>query len=141
VNIDPFSRKHMTDQSPSAKSPRLDTPEAPRPETEPRTALPGAAPPKDDALAPNNPLENFLGGSPLNVFVRLLFVSLVVGALLMWLDLHPADILRGVKNFLDGLYAMGFDAVRMLAEYVVAGAAIVVPIWIILRLANLGGGR
>lgn len=127
----------MTDPSPSANSPPRDGSEPPRP----RTVLPGASPREDEAMAPGGALENILGGSPINVFVRLMFVSLIVGALLMWLDIHPADILRGIGNFFEGLYDMGFGAVQMLAEYVLAGAAIVVPVWIVLRLMNLSGGR
>lgn len=92
-------------------------------------------------MANNNGLENFLGGSPVNVFVRLFFISLVVGALLMWLELHPMDILRGVRNFFERIYDLGFGAVREVASYVLAGAAIVVPVWFLLRLLNLGGGR
>jgi len=43
------------------------------------------------APTPNqNALESFLGGTPASVFVKLLFISLVVGALLMWLDIRPA---------------------------------------------------
>ncbi len=50
-------------------------------------------------MSNQNPLENFLGGSPGAVFVKLLFVSLVVGALLMWLDIRPESILRGLMDF------------------------------------------
>jgi hypothetical protein len=89
----------------------------------------------------NNALESFLGGSPLSVAVKLIFMSLVVGALLMWLNLRPHDLLLALRNFVDSIYNMGFDAVRALAEYVVAGAVIVVPIWFILRLMNSGGNR
>ncbi len=92
-------------------------------------------------MASNNSLEGFLGGSPFNVFLKLLFISLVVGALLMWLDLRLIDILHGVQRFFDRIYAMGFDAVRNIAEYVAAGAVIVVPIWFVLRLMNTGGKR
>jgi hypothetical protein len=92
-------------------------------------------------MASNNSLENFLGGSPLQVFVKLLFVSLVVGALLMWLDLRPMDLLHGARRFFDRIYSLGFDAVRVVIEYVVTGAAIVLPIWFVLRLFNAGGGR
>lgn len=89
----------------------------------------------------NNALENFLGGSPLTVAARLFFVSLVVGALLMWLDIRPMDILRGVQAFIDRIYALGFGAIRELVSYVVAGAVFVVPAWFVLRLLNMSGRR
>jgi len=51
----------------------------------------------------------------------------------------PGDILRGVQDFLNRIYALGFGAVRELFNYVIAGAVIVVPAWFILRLLNVGG--
>jgi hypothetical protein len=89
----------------------------------------------------SNALENFLGGSPINVAVRLFFVSLVVGALMMWLDIRPLDILHGVRAFFERIYQLGFGAVRELASYVLAGAALVVPAWFVLRLMTVGGRR
>ncbi len=92
-------------------------------------------------MASKNAIENFLGGSPVNVAVRLFFISLVVGALLMWLELRPIDILHGVQAFFDRIYHLGFGAVKELASYVLAGAVFVVPAWLILRLMSVGGRR
>lgn len=130
----------MTDRGPFASWPHLDKPKPSRPEAEARL-LPGSTEANDDTMASNNSIENFLGGSPFNVFVKLLFISLVVGALLMWLELRPADILHGVERFLNRIYSLGFDAVRVVAEYIAAGAVIVVPIWFVLRIMNMGGKR
>ena len=94
----------------------------------------GARPAADET--PRNSLERFLGGSPAAVFVRLLAVSVVVGALLMWLDIRPADIFYAVNRFINRLWLLGFDAVRELAQYVLVGAMIVVPIWLIMRIFN-----
>jgi hypothetical protein len=133
----------MSDQEPFANWPNLDK-KPPRPERE-HLILPGSAESQSDrehsSMASRNGLEDFLGGSPLSVAVRLFFISLVVGALLMWLDIRPIDIVRGVQAFFDRIYRLGFDAVREVASYVVAGAAIVIPAWFVLRLLNIGGRR
>jgi hypothetical protein len=97
--------------------------------------------PQPEAPEPANPLEAFLGGSPGAVALKLLLMSLVVGALMMWLEIRPADILVGVANFLRRLYALGFGAVRELIEYVLAGAAIVLPVWLLLRVMNVSGRK
>jgi hypothetical protein len=86
--------------------------------------------------APND-LERFLGGSPTAVAVRLLFLSLLVGFFLVWLDIRPIDILLGLQHMVERLWAAGFDAVREVAEYVLAGAVIVVPLWVAVRLLNM----
>lgn len=88
-----------------------------------------------------SPLAQFLGGSPGSVFLRLFFVSLIVGAFLMWLDIRPIDIFRGAIQFINRIWALGFDAVREVLDYVLVGAAIVVPVWFVLRLLNMRGDR
>jgi hypothetical protein len=93
------------------------------------------SPRKDSAL------HRFLGGSPGAVFLRLLFVSLIVGAFLFWLDIEPRDIVNGLINLAHHIYGLGFEAVRELFGYIAAGAVIVLPIWLILRLLNMRGAR
>ena len=83
-------------------------------------------------------LARFLGGPPLSVLARLLMLSLIVGALLMWLEIHPTEIIENVERLLRRLWNLGFGAVRVVLEYVIAGAVIVVPIWLVLRLLNMG---
>lgn len=113
-----------------------ETSSQPRPEL--RWTTPGAAP----GLPPaNNSLSRFLGGSPGAVFIRLFFVSLIVGALLMWLDIRPWDIFRAIDRLVNRLWALGFDAVREIGTYVLAGAALVIPIWLVMRLMNFRGAR
>jgi hypothetical protein len=91
------------------------------------------------ASRPRGPsdLERFLGGSPVAVLVRLLFLSLIVGFFLVWLDIRPMDVLIGLRHIVERFWAAGFDAIREIAEYVAAGAAIVVPLWLVLRLLNM----
>lgn len=84
-------------------------------------------------------LNRFFGGSPLAVLLKLLLVSLVVGALMMWLDIRPTDIIYGFERFFTRIWNMGFDAIRDIAQYIIAGAIIVVPIWLVMRLMAVKG--
>jgi len=90
---------------------------------------------------PETPLTRFLGGSPVNVVLKLFFLSLIVGALLMWLDIRPIDVVQGVVNFVQRIWALGFDALREMGDYLVAGAMIVVPLWFIARLLSVRAPR
>jgi hypothetical protein len=90
---------------------------------------------------PQPALDRFLGGSPAAVFIRLLFVSAVVGAVLMWLRIRPIDIILNIEELFHRLWNLGFDAVREIADYILAGAIIVVPIWLVIRLLNFRGDR
>jgi hypothetical protein len=103
----------------------------------PEQATPSAPHPRRDETA----LNRFLGGSPGGVLLRLLFVSLIAGAFLMWLDIRPADIFRGLTQLINHIWGLGFDAIREIANYILAGAAIVLPVWLVLRLLNMRNAR
>ncbi|TPV97373.1 MAG: hypothetical protein USCAAHI_03200 [Beijerinckiaceae bacterium] len=113
------------------------------PKIPPYWTAPGQPPSTSNVPAPHDetPLNRFLGGSPGGVFLRLVFVSLIVGAFLMWLDIRPADIFRAINDLINRIWGLGFDAIREIADYILAGAAIVVPVWLVLRLMNMRNGR
>jgi hypothetical protein len=131
----------MSDPNPFANWPHIDPPQDAGAERGRRLLEDHPRTERDEEMARNNAFEDFLGGSPGSVFAKLFFVSLVVGALLMWLDIRPMDILRGVQDFFNRIAALGFGAVQELGNYLLVGAAIVVPAWIILRLMSMGSRR
>jgi len=100
----------------------------------PQGELPGANP--WVRQAPQSGVARFLGGSPVAVFFRLLFASLLVGAFLVWLDITPFDVFANLRRLFDYVWSLGFDAVREIGRYILAGAVIVVPLWLILRLLS-----
>ena len=90
---------------------------------------------------PNNAVNRFFGGAPLAVLARLILVSILVGVILSVLGLDPFDIVRSIKRLLISIWDMGFDALVWLWRYLLLGAVIVVPIWLILRLINAPRGK
>jgi hypothetical protein len=81
--------------------------------------------------------QQILGGSPSSVVIRLIFLSLVVGVVLSVLGFSPTDIIDSLTRLLRGIYDMGFGAVERVIRYVLLGAAIVIPVWIIIRVVSL----
>ncbi|WP_114391562.1 hypothetical protein [Oleisolibacter albus] len=62
------------------------------------------------------------------VIVRVLAASLLVGLVLAWLDIDPTDLLRGAWDaVLAAPRALG-DAVGWAVPYVLKGAVVVVPL-------------
>ena len=98
---------------------------------------PFASRPADLAAARQSGLERFLGGSPGVVLARLVLMSLLVGFLLVWIDIRPMEVLLALRHVFERLWAAGFDAIREIGTYIAAGAAIVVPVWLILRLFSM----
>ena len=70
---------------------------------------------------------------------KLILVSLIVGALLMWLHITPADVFEELASLVGRLYNLGFQSLRDFGTYIVAGAVIVVPVWLVIRLLSFRG--
>ncbi len=83
-------------------------------------------------------LTRFMGGSPGQVILRLVFLSFVVGVILSALDLDPLEIVDIAIRFFERLWDMGFAALGNIARYFLLGAVIVVPIWLISRVLQIG---
>lgn len=90
---------------------------------------------------PDSAATRFLGGSPLTVMIRLGVVSLLVGALMSWLGIDAVDLLNDLERGLAHLYGTGFAALRDVGRTFLAGAAVVLPVWIVLRLVSYRGPR
>ena len=86
-------------------------------------------------------LYRFLGGAPAVVFIRLAFVSLLVGAAMAWLDVDPLGLFYWLERTVSQFWDNGFEALHRLGRYVAGGAAIVVPLWLLTRLFSIGDMR
>lgn len=86
-------------------------------------------------------LQRFMGGSPAQVLLRLIVLSLVVGIVLSALGITPTEIIDRAMGVVRRISAMGFGAIGSVWNYFLVGAAIVIPVWIVIRLLNLGRGR
>ena len=87
---------------------------------------------------PNGTASRFLGGPPLSVALRLILLSVVVGVILHALGFDPFNIWRTLQSLVQALWDMGFDAFRWLWSYFLLGAVLVIPIWLVVRLAKGG---
>ena len=87
----------------------------------------------------NDVVNRFFGGPPLSVAVRIILLSVLVGVILSALGLDPRDIWRSLERIVRSIWDMGWDALVWLWRYFLLGAVIVIPIWLVVRLAK--GGR
>jgi len=85
-------------------------------------------------------LTRFLGDTPLRVLLRLVVLSFIVGLVLSVLNIRPWQIYRWIERFIERIWSMGFAFLGDAAEYLVLGALIVVPIFILIRLLKLSSG-
>ncbi|MFY8101925.1 MAG: DUF6460 domain-containing protein, partial [Allorhizobium sp.] len=76
-------------------------------------------------------INRFLGDTPGRTFVKLIVVSLIVGFVMSVFGLDPADLLNGVRYFLIDLWYTGFDALGRVGQYLLIGATVVIPAFIL----------
>ena len=86
-------------------------------------------------------VNRFLGGSPLGVIFRLVVISLLVGIVLAGLGITPIALIEGVVRFFERIWSLGFDALGQVWGYILAGASIVIPVWLIFRLIEAAKRR
>ncbi|MHB2206782.1 DUF6460 domain-containing protein [Methylobacterium sp. CM6257] len=79
-------------------------------------------------------LRRFLGGSPAGVFLRLLFLSVLVGAFMSMLGLTPGRLFWHLYDSARALLEVGLASLHDFGGWIVAGAVVVVPLWLIARL-------
>ena len=79
------------------------------------------------------------GNSPLAVLLRLAVISLIVGIVLSALGINASNLFASLNIIARRIYDMGFGAIDWLLQYLLVGAMVVVPIYLLARL--LGGAR
>ena len=79
-------------------------------------------------------MNRFIGGSPGSVLAKLIFLSLLVGAFMAFLDITPFGLIEGLFNWIRSVFDLSLDTVKEVGLWVLYGAVIVVPLWLISRL-------
>ena len=81
-------------------------------------------------------LERLLGDRPGALVIRLVLISLVVGFLMAVFGVNPQSLINGAINLFRDALRDSTGMLRTIVGYVLAGAAIVVPVWLVLRLTS-----
>lgn len=85
---------------------------------------------------PRSGIERFFGGNPGGVIVRLVLLSLVVGFAMSVFGFDPQDVVNGAIRLVRDTMRDGIGVFRDIGAYIVTGAVLVVPIWLLIRLAR-----
>lgn len=81
-------------------------------------------------------IERFLGDSPLRVVLKLVVLSFLVGIVMSAFGWTPWDIYFGIRDFIWRLWHMGFAALGRFGDYLVIGALVVIPAFIVIRILS-----
>jgi hypothetical protein len=81
-------------------------------------------------------VNKFLGDSIARTIIKLIVVCLIVGFVLAFFGFTPDNILDTIRYYMLDLWYNGFRALGRVGDYLLLGAIIVVPIFLVLRLVN-----
>lgn len=81
-------------------------------------------------------MNRFLGDSVLRVVLKLVVASLLVGWLMSIFGWTPLGIWYAVEDAVLELWYSGFAALGRFGAYIALGAAVVVPVFIVIRLVS-----
>jgi len=68
------------------------------------------------------------------VLVKLIFLSLLVGAFMAFFGLTPFELIDSFIGWIQSVFDLSFETVKEIGRWILYGAVIVVPIWAISRL-------
>ena len=88
-----------------------------------------------------NGVIRFLGDSPLRVFVKLTILSIIVGMVMSFFGWRPRDVIDAVIDSFERIWSLGFAVVYDSLEFLLVGAAIVVPLFLVIRLLSYRSPR
>ena len=87
-------------------------------------------------------MERFFGGSPLLVILKLVTASLIIGVVLSFFGFDPNNLYHAIIRLGDWISSLGFDAVKRAGRFIILGALIVLPLWLLARFFSfLGSDR
>ncbi|MDF1608792.1 DUF6460 domain-containing protein [Hoeflea sp. YIM 152468] len=85
----------------------------------------------------SNGLTRFLGDTPGRTALKLLVASFVVGVIMAAFNWYPVDLLYIARDFVLNLWETGFAALGRFGGYLLLGAGVVIPVFIVIRLLSL----
>ena len=86
-------------------------------------------------------MERFFGGSPAAIVLQLAIASIIIGVVLSFFGFDPANLYAAMLRLWDWISSLGLDTVKKVVRYLVLGAIIVVPLWLLTRVFSYFGPR
>jgi uncharacterized membrane protein len=91
-------------------------------------------------MADNDLGKRLIGAQPRRTAIQLVIASVLVGAFLAFWGISPREFWSGAFDFFKGLVGWLGDSVgeivTNLLTYLLFGAAIVIPVWLVMRVIN-----
>jgi hypothetical protein len=81
-------------------------------------------------------VNRFLGDTVARTIIKLIVVSILVGMAMNVFGLYPVDIFYAFRDFIVNLWEKGWAALGRFGDWLILGAMVVVPVFVLLRVLN-----
>ena len=81
-------------------------------------------------------MQNLLGDTITRTIIKLAVISILVGMVMSVFGWTPAGIVQGFVEFFARLWEHVFAALGRFGDWLILGASVVVPVFIVMRLLN-----
>lgn len=85
-------------------------------------------------------MNSFLGDTVTRTIIKLIVISVLVGMVMSVFGWTPVGIINGVAEFIGSIWQQGFAALGRFGDWLILGASVVIPVFIIMRLLNYRRG-
>ena len=79
-------------------------------------------------------VNRFLGDTVARTIIKLIVVSILVGMAMNVFNIYPLDIVYAFRDFAVNLWEKGWAALGRCGDWLILGAMIVVPVFVLLRV-------
>lgn len=76
-----------------------------------------------------------------STLLRLFILSLIIGLVLSAFDIRPESLLGAVGGTVESIFNVVADTVEWAVPFVLIGAVVVIPIWLILSVIRIARRR
>ncbi|MFC7049134.1 DUF6460 domain-containing protein [Emcibacter nanhaiensis] len=73
----------------------------------------------------------------LGIVWKLIIASLFVGMALSYFDITPAELIEDLPETIGKIVDTAWSGIQWAADYVVLGAIVVVPVWLLMNVTNI----
>ena len=85
-------------------------------------------------------VNHFLGDTVGRTIIKLVVISLIVGMLMSFFGVTPMEVFGEIRDFFVNLWEQGWAALGRFGDWLILGAAVVVPVFIIIRVLSYRRG-
>ncbi len=73
--------------------------------------------------------------------LKLVIVSVIVGYLMHFFGVEPQDVFDFLAEAIQGSFRVAFESLHGVFQYLLIGAAVVIPIWLVFLLVKIAGRK